>query len=270
MPADAATLDALRARVAALERTGGAPGGQTRILPLGVAAIDAHLPWGGLPAACLHEVVDGDGVRGHMGGAASAFTASRAAPMAAGRPILWITGQRRLDLYAPGLAAFGLPPATLIVVQARGTAALWAMEEALREPGVGAVVAEIAAVNLTASRRLQLAAEAGGAGAFLLRADAADTLPPTASVTRWRVGAVAGGAQGIDAQAARTNGGMPPVGAVCWRLELMRCRGARPASWRVEWHHGTSDLTLAAPLPDRPAVPAARSGGRPRAYAVAV
>ena len=269
MPADAATLDALRRRVAALERTGGAAG--ARILPLGPAAIDAHLPWGGLPAACLHEVVDGDGVRGRMSGAASAFAASRAAPMAAGRPLLWITGQGRLDLYAPGLAAFGLAPAALIVVQARGTAALWAMEEALREPGVGAVVAEIAAVGLTASRRLQLAAEAGGAGAFLLRSEAADALPPTASVTRWRVSAVAGGAQGAGgAQAARTNGGMPPVGAVRWRLELVRCRGGRPASWMVEWRHATGDLTLAAALPDRPAVPAARGGGRPRAHAVAV
>ncbi len=270
MPADAATLDALRRRIAAIERIGSVAGGGARILPLGPAAIDAHLPWGGLPAACLHEVVDGDGVRGRMGGAASAFAAACAAPMAAGRPLLWISGQGRLDLYAPGLAAFGLAPAALIVVQARGTAALWAMEEALREPGVGAVVAEITAIGLTASRRLQLAAEAGGAGAFLLRSDAADALPPTASVTRWRVSAIAGVSQNVDAQAARTNGGMPPVGAVRWRLELVRCRGGRPASWMVEWRHATGDLALAAPLPDRPAVPAARSGGRPRAYAVAV
>ncbi len=268
MPADAATLDALRRRIAAIERIGSVAGGGARILPLGPAAIDAHLPWGGLPAACLHEVVDGG--RGRMGGAATAFAACHAALMAAGRPLLWITGQGRLDLYAPGLAAFGLAPAALIVVQARGPAALWAMEEALREPGVGAVVAEIAAIGLTASRRLQLAAEAGGAGAFLLRSAAADALPPTASVTRWRVGTITGGAQGIDAQAARTNGGMPPVGAVRWRLELVRCRGGRPASWMVEWRHATGDLTLAAPLPDRPAMPAARSGGRPRAHAVAV
>lgn len=270
MPTNTAALDVLRRRIAAIERIGGAACGGARVLPLGVAAIDAHLPWGGLPAACLHEVVDGDGIRGRVGGAASAFAACRAAPMAAGRPIVWITGQRCLDLYAPGLAAFGLAPAALIVVQARGTAALWAMEEALREPGVGAVVAEIAAIDLTASRRLQLAAEAGGAGAFLLRSDAAGTLPPTASVTRWRVSAAAGVSQNIDAQAARTNGGMAPVGAVRWQLELVRCRGGRPASWMVEWHHATRDLTLAAPLSDRPALPAARSGGRPRAYAVAV
>jgi protein ImuA len=142
------------------------------------------------------------------------------------------------------------------------------MEEALREPAVGAVVAEIGTVDLTASRRLQLAAEAGGAGAFLLRSQAGGA--PTASVTRWRVTASGSGEvdEEVSRLAARSNGGVPPVGAARWRLELLRCRGGRPAAWTVEWCHATGDLALAAPLPDRPAVPAARGGGRPYALAV--
>ena len=268
MPADAVTLDTLRHRIAAIEQGGAMVG--ARALPLGPAAIDDHLPWGGLPAACLHEVLDGDGLRGRVAGAASAFTAALAARMADARPVLWITGSEggRLDLYAPGLAAVGLAAAALIVVSARGTAALWAMEEALREPAVGAVVAEIGTVDLTASRRLQLAAEAGGAGAFLLRPEAGGA--PTASVTRWRVAASGSGEveEEVNRLAARSNGGVPPVGTARWRLELLRCRGGRPAAWTVEWCHATGDLALAAPLSDRPAVPAARGGGRPYALAV--
>lgn len=271
MSADTATLSALRRRIGSIERIGSTATRTSRTLPLGPTAIDAHLPWGGLPTACLHEVVDGDDVRGRVGGAATAFTVSRATPMAAGRPLLWITAQGRPDLYAPGLAAFGLVPRTLIVIQARGMAALWAMEEALREPSVGAVVAEISAVDLNASRRLQLAAEAGGVGAFLLRSEMAYALSPTTSLTRWRVSATAGGAQGIDAPAACTNSNMSPlVRTVRWRLELVRCRGGRPASWIVEWNHATSTLALVATLLDRPVVPAARSSGRSCAYTMAV
>ena len=73
-------LDALRAKIARLEGppalhsfkagpkagseaeskdSGGAPP-RRPVLPLGVKAIDGYLPWGGLPAGALHEVIAGD------------------------------------------------------------------------------------------------------------------------------------------------------------------------------------------------------------------
>ena len=248
MPTDAATLMDLRRRITALERSrsGTSSGGA---VSLGVAEIDAHLPWGGLPLGCVHE----------LRGAATAFAATLAARFAARRhrPVFWIAppgrGGRLPDLYAPGLATFGLSAAALIVVSARGATALWAMEEALRAPAAGAVVAEIEALNLTASRRLQLAAEAGGAGGLLLRggtapAASAPPLATTACVTRWRVAPLPSA---------------PFTAAARWQLTLERCRGGRPGAWSVEWNDATGDLTMAAALADRPAVPAAGGDDRP-------
>ena len=54
----AALLDALRARIGAIEHRGSETGG---VLPFGVEEIDSALPWGGLPLGGLHEVVGADG-----------------------------------------------------------------------------------------------------------------------------------------------------------------------------------------------------------------
>jgi protein ImuA len=65
-------------------------------------------------------------------------------------------------------------------------------EEGLRHRGLGAVVAEVARLSMTASRRLQLAAEGTGTIGIAIRrwrrqTEAADFGQPTAAVTRWRV-----------------------------------------------------------------------------------
>ena len=51
----AAVLAELRGRIRRMEGIGGADG--TRLLPLGVPAVDQALPDGGLPLGCLHEVI---------------------------------------------------------------------------------------------------------------------------------------------------------------------------------------------------------------------
>ena len=86
------------------------------------------------------------------------------------------------DLYPPGLAGFGLDPAAMILLSAPSPAELlWAMEEALRSPALAGVVGEVDRLDLTAGRRLQLAAAAGGGvGFLLLRADR----PPRRSAPR--------------------------------------------------------------------------------------
>ena len=265
MVIDDAILSRLRGRIAALERRGAAE--DHGVISFGLAAIDAHLPAGGLAGGCVHEIT-GESGSGSGSGSATAFTAALAgrAQRLHRSPIVWIApriGQRE-SLYGPGLSAFGLDPAALIVVRVpapgrNGAAqALWAMEEALRTPAVGTVCAEIEAVDLTASRRLQLAAEAGGTFGLLLRGVIASAVPPIASVTRWRVTAAP--------SAPAWPASLP--GETRWQVELLRARGGRPHHWLLEWRHDPTYETaggfaLAAAPGDRPALPAAAGANDP-------
>ncbi len=231
-----AVLAALQARIRRMESSGAAAG-KAAPIPL-CDAIDRHLPGGGLARAGLHEVMAAEP------GAAAGFCAMALAR--AEGTVLWIAAEP--DAWPPGLSRFGLSAANLVLVQARRPAdALWAMEEALRCPGVAGALLVLAEVDMTAARRLQLAAEAGGALGLLLRPDAeaeqgspADTLRPrgsgqaaSAALTRWRVGALAG-----------AGGGRHALGDPRWQLELLRCRGGRPQEWQVTWQPAAGCLTV--------------------------
>jgi protein ImuA len=218
----AAVLAELRGRIRRMEGIGGADG--SRFLPLGVPAVDQALPDGGLPLGCLHEVI---GENDPFNSVATGFSAAILARIAERQgEIIWIT--RGDDLYAPGIAAYGLKPERLIVVRARRDAdILWAMEEALRCRTLGAVLGEIGDIDMVASRRLQLAAEASGVTGLLLRS-ADRRLGATASVTRW----------GLSAAPSQPIDGEPGLGPPRWRTRLLRCRGGRPGEWLLEWNGG--------------------------------
>lgn len=73
------------------------------------------------------------------------------------------------DFYPPAVAAFGLDPERLIVVRtANRRDAFWVMDQSLRCPGVGAVLAFLPELDERQSRRLQLAAESSGSIGLLL------------------------------------------------------------------------------------------------------
>ncbi len=268
-------LAALRARVRALERGAACARAGNRAAPLGLAALDAHLPGGGLALGCLHEIAGGRAEWDD--GAATGFclallarllgaTPKAGAPQGAvgasqaWGPVLWVSRWR--DLYAPGLTAFGLDPGRLILVQAgSGTEVLWAMEEALRCPRLAAVVGEVEALERSAGRRLQLAAEAQGVTAFALHrrlCPARRAEAPSAAATRWRVmPAQASARASAQASAGRPGGGSGRFpDRPCWQVELLRCRGAAPGQWHLEWDDATGGFALAASLRDRPSAPA--------------
>ncbi|MBI1778747.1 MAG: damage-inducible mutagenesis protein [Proteobacteria bacterium] len=236
------SLATLKARMRALEQ--GRSEGPGRILRLGVAAIDRLLPGGGLAATRVHEVV---GVSARDG-AAAAFTLALIARLLSQTPgpVLWCG--RYLDLHGPGLAAFGIDTARLILARTRDTTeTLWAMEEGLRSARLAAVVGELTrSIDLTASRRLQLAAENGETTGLLLRPVDAGDGTPSAVETRWRVVSMLG------APATENLG----VGRTAWRLGLERCRGGAQGEWMVELDDATGDLALAAAVCDRSARPA--------------
>jgi len=287
-------LPELRERVRRIERS---PAMAHGVLPFGVAAIDRALPGGGLARGALHEIL-GAGGDEEDGALAAAFAAhilgrltkpptspSRSltrpgpslSPLKGGEGkqtlslsalgggegrgevgmVLWCLP--RPDLYGPGLAAHGLDPGRVVLVRAsRDAEILWAMEEGLRASGIVAVVGEVGALPMVASRRLQLAAERCGITAFLLRRwreggqATRERALPNAAVTRWRIAALP----------SRPSRGEPGVGRPRWRVELLRCRGGEPASWEMPaWEMGVPDATdhvsLAAALADRPAAPVA-------------
>jgi len=242
-------LTALRERVSKLARGSVVDHG---VLPFGVSAIDAALPEGGLARSALHEI-SGLGGDEEDGAVAAAFLAGILARLAPARSILWCLAAD--DLYGPGLAARGLAPHRVLSVRARDDrTVLEAMEDGLKVPALAAVVGEVGALPLTASRRLQLAAAASGVTAFALRRwrsgalAASERAAPVAAATRWRVSALP----------SRPIDGEPGLGRLIWTVELTRCRGGVPAHWILEACDATGHVALAAELADRAPAPAER------------
>ena len=252
MPATLGVLNALRRTCAV------APPATHERFTSGAAAVDAALG-GGLMRGGLHEVL----AAGADAPAAAGFTAGlmlRAAQ--AGRAMVWIRpsfAETEIGgIYAPGLAEMGLDPDALILVGAHDAlAALRAGVEAARCPALGAVVIETwgapKALDLTATRRLELAAERSGVTVFLLRVGASG---PSAALTRWAIAA------GPSPALAAGSPGQPTLD-----IALLRHRaGIAGTRWRVEWDRDRRLFRELAPLSGavvpvparRPAVPLQR------------
>jgi protein ImuA len=240
-------LDDLRDRIKRLE--GGRAQGRP-FLPFGLKEIDRVLPGGGLAMGALHEVAGGG--NGAIDGAAAALFAAGIAARTKGK-VLWCV--TRQDLFAPALAQAGLSPDRVIYVEVGDEKDILAcFEEGLRHTGLGAAVAEVARLSMTASRRLQLAAESsGGIGIAMRRwrrqTEAADFGQPTAAVTRWRVSALPSAPLPV-----------PGVGRARWQLELIRCRAGDSADFIVEACDDKGRLAVPAVLAYGQA--AAETGGR--------
>ncbi len=247
-----ADLGALRQKLALIERGGR---GEISVLPFGVAAIDRMLPGGGLALGALHEVL-GLGAAAEEAAEGAGFVAGILARLEPQRPVLWCS--RRDDLHAPGLMRHGFAPGRLILARAANDAdLLYAVEEGLKCRDLAAVVGEVDALPLAASRRLQLAAETSGVAAFALRRPrralgVGDEAQPTAAVTRWRVASAPSPAR---ADAA------PGLGRRAWLVELLRCRGGMSGRWLVEGCDETGHVHLAPALADRPAAERRRAFG---------
>lgn len=229
----------LQERIAHLE---GGAARDREVLPFGLAEIDRRLPGGGLGLGCLHEVAGGG--NGAVDGAAAALFAAGIAARTRGK-VLWIV--TRTDLFAPAIAKAGLKPDRTIHVEAGDEKALLAcFEEGLRHGGLGAVVAETAHLSMSASRRLQLAAEGSGTIGLAVRrwrrqTEAGDLGQPTASVTRWRVSVLPSAALPV-----------PGLARARWLVELIRCRAGESADFEVEACDVQGRIALPSEVADRP------------------
>ena len=233
-------------------------------LTLGLDEIDDRLPDGALSSPGMHEIAASApaGVTAAAGFAAALMARHLALmPDADTRPLLWCRHTASVSehghLYGHGLAALGLASERLLTVSlTRPRAILWTIEEALKSTALAGVVTDMTAeaLDLTASRRLMLAARA--AGVPLLLVFARPLAAATAALTRWRVAPHASGPPAFDTDAP----GLP-----AWTLTLERSRAGRPGQWTVEWHHATHRFALVPALFDRPLRLGEKAG--PRAVA---
>ena len=219
-------------------------GGELRerdCLAFGLRELDERLPAKGLEFGSLHEVAGGG--NGAIDGAAASLFVAGIAARTTGK-VLWCL--TRADLFAPAIAQAGLSADRVIYVEGGDDKAVLACaEEGLRHGGLGAVVGEIARLSMTASRRLQLAAEGSGTIALAIRrwrrqTDAVDFGQPTAAVTRWRVSVLPSVPLPV-----------PGVGRPRWLIELIRCRAGESADFELEACAGTGRLALPPDLVHR-------------------
>jgi protein ImuA len=174
-----------------------------------------------------------------------------------GAPVAWIGRRSWPSPWILAKAGLRLDQCLFVDPRTEGER-LWAIDQTLRCQGVSAVIADASGLDMGASRRLQLAAEAGGVLGLLIRP------PPelkslSAAATRWV----------ITPHAA--------IGKMQWKVELRRCKaGALWAAasngtreWMLEWTEGwkagrveaareTGGMRLAADVASGPGAPAAR------------
>jgi cell division inhibitor SulA/protein ImuA len=150
-------------------------------IPTGFPELDKALPGGGWPTAVLTEIYaerPGIGELQFLMPAAAHLTR-------AGRWIMLIAPPH--IPYAPAFIAHGLRLPRLVLVRTSSAAeSLWACEQALRYQGCGAVLAWIDRAPERALKRLQLAAEAGSAVAWLFRS--ARVIPASPAALRLHIG----------------------------------------------------------------------------------
>jgi len=244
----------LRTQIAALETSPQLEG--PKHFTLGLGAVDERLPCGGLARHGVHEVMAS--TYGDMG-AAIGFAAALAARACVTSTssvggneglIVWCQqGWGSYDvgqLYGPGLAAFGIDPSRLLLVNpTREPDMLWALEECVRAGVFAAVVGEVPTTsrhfNLRASRRLHLSAEDTGSPLILLRGhlrEPNEALSSSAALTRWQVrSAPAGATEDVHS-----------TEAPCWQVMLEKCKGGAPFVTSLSW-----DVKACAFVEARPA-----------------
>ncbi|MEC3950164.1 ImuA family protein [Sphingobium sp. HWE2-09] len=221
-------------------------GQSTLSLPFGIELMDERLASGGVDGAGLHEFAAASSSL-NDDAAATLFLAGIAARFAAdaGQTVCW--AMTAFDLYAPGLEQVGLGPDKLLYAQGRKDVDILAIaEDALRDGSLACVIAEVKSADMTATRRLQLAASDGQTPILLYRRhrsrDRCPLASPSSAMTRWRIGC---------APSERLP--WPGVGRARWQVALVRQRNGDPFSLELEACDAKGRLALPAPSRDRAA-----------------
>ena len=235
-------FDMLRREVAAIDGRLA-----TARLPLGVESLDSALA-GGLALGRVHMLCGRPGHDGALTGFAVALLRRILAQTDEAAPVVWCPAAAAGGsgmLYAAGLAALGLDPGRLLIVDSPSPGArLAALEDILRTEGLAAVIVEYDRVSQTSdywmrlARRAQLAAEASGVTGLLLgwpvAASGFDSLWHIApsSLTKSSASALPSG-----------HSSRHPSWHPCWQVELRHARGGRPWSSQLSWDAYANSLS---------------------------
>lgn len=204
--------------------------------PTGITEIDQALPAKGLEIGATHEWLASD----------SPSTSTSREPwtppltilslIASQMPtgmLVWI-GRRLRPLPATLAQAQGLSILSrcLFIDPPDDSSKLWAIDQALRNPAIGAVIADGSRLDMGASRRLQLAAAAGQTLGLLAR-------PP------WEAGHISAAATRWSVRPVPTHTKNPR-----WKIEILHCKtGAVTGQWTIERTREPSRGTCSLRIP---------------------
>jgi len=219
----AVVVDRLREMIAAARgvhrgsRVGCSQSGDgRRVVPSGLAALDAALAGGGFEAGwlvdCQYDAVGAGALQVGLRIALAVAGGDEASSAAGHGHVVMVDGAG--DLYPPGLRRMGFClERVLIVKPADAREACWAIDQCLRCPQVAAVVATVKRVDGIQWRRWQLAAEESGAVGII-------------------VGPVRGGARrsfaAVQMRVESARGDVRCGGVRRVRVRLTRVRGGNP------------------------------------------
>lgn len=231
-------------------------------LPFGCPAIDRVLPKSGLILGGVHELLGLTEQTHQQPARRAAWTppltltihlARRAAAANTAGAIVWIGANAwpfPTLLFRPEC---NLGARSLFVRAATADERTWAADLALRSGGAAAVVIDARDTDLSASRRLQLAAETGNCPCIALR-PAHERAELSAAATRWSISPAPPAPPVTTTPAADA---AQPTPTRRWIVELLRCKGVQPSPgaarrWVLEDDRATRDGLVAADLLDRP------------------
>ncbi len=170
-------------------------------LSTGYPRLDDYLPGGGWPRDALVEVLSSDAGIGELRLFMPALAAL--AERQAGY-IVWVSAP--YQPYAPALAQWGLDVSRVLVIQSSEVNdSLWASAEALGSGSALAVLSWLPELDVSESRRLQLAAANGGSMAMVFRPASARSQSSAASLRL----ALQSGSQGTEVDFFKVRGARP-------------------------------------------------------------
>jgi len=191
---------------------------------LGLGPLENAFPNGVFPEGCVHELVCASSEQAAASG--GLVTGILSALMREGGVCVWIGRARRL--FAPALTAFGVQPHQVIFISLhKDRDTLWVMEEALKCPGLTAVVCELREMDFKQSQRFQRAVEHSRVTGFVLR-NAIVKLNATACAARWQVRSLP----------STDLNGLPGLGFLRWQVDLLKVRNGQTGSYILEWKNG--------------------------------